>query len=115
MAKKSASDNALTAHTVLRRLTLPHCWEMEHEHFSNPDETGTKEPVSLGLRPCDLEDGVYLPGQMVHLPSEQAQLLVTAGMIAPAGSEDVEQLLVKAAGKAAASYRDLVAPASTAE
>lgn len=117
----------LNPYTVLQNLTLPHCEEGEHEAFApcpdcNPDLIpdardgmvvvdkdkgiyqlcptckGTRGGgPSLGMAACTNVGGTYGPGQTVHLSADAAKPLVKGGQLAPAGSDKVEQLLVRAA------------------
>jgi len=84
--------NELTQHAVIRSLTLPHCPERQHEAF---DEQGH----SLGMRPCEHPDTTYTPGHTVFLAADQAADLVASGDVAPAGAENVEELIVRAAAE----------------
>jgi hypothetical protein len=85
-------DDKLTLHAVLRPLSLPHCAGRQHEAF---DEGGR----SLGMRPCDHPDTSYTPGHTVYLTEDQAAGLVASGDVAPAGAENVEELIVRAAAE----------------
>ncbi len=102
----------LNPYTVLRETEIPWQAEEEVQHFGRcecysdefpfPDRNcqvchgkplGEDGP-DLGLHPHGHPAAVYLPGQTAHLTGAQAQALLEAGSIAPAGADLIAELRV---------------------
>lgn len=112
----------LNAYTVLQPFDLPHD---DEEHFAPCPDCDNENPTLRGLvavgdglyRLCPTCKGTrgggpslgfttsghpparYSPGQTVHVTEDKAAPLIAEGKIAPAGAENVEELLVIGAAK----------------
>lgn len=113
-----AEEAQHTSHVVLEPLELPH-WPREHQAIGPcpdcdektglvpagpglfkycPTCNGTRQGgPDLGMVPDQHPPGRYAPGQTVHLNEEQAKDLIDAGLVAPQGAENVDELMVRAA------------------
>lgn len=113
-----AHPDELKPYTVLEEITLPHCAEGAHmAHGPCPDcgshpsfgysqaaascktchgSIGEAGP-ELGMRPCEHPAVRHAPGHTVHLTDAQAAEL--GDRIAPGGTENVDELLLRAAAR----------------